>query len=338
MDANNQVKCIEVKQVGGPSVLEYVPYSIADVVLKPSQVLVRHSFAGVNFIDTYHRTGLYKKPLPFIPGTEGSGAIVKVGSDVKDARLGERVCFFSALPEGQGGYSTFSVNEADDVHPVPAAVPDDKAAAVVLQGLTAHYLTRSSYKVSEGDVVLVHAAAGGTGLLICQMAKMHGARVIGVCGSADKAALARSVGRADEVIDYSATPDWEAEVKALVPKGVDCVYDGVGKATFKKSIAVLKCRGHMISFGNASGAVEPVTPLELYAAGSIILQRPGLWHYCDKASGELQWRLGEVMKWVEGGELTLHIGKTMRLDKAQEAHELIESRGSVGKILLNCQE
>lgn len=322
---------------GGPEVLAVRPSSHTPdaTQLEGGQVLVHNAYAGVNFIDTYFLSGLYKKPaMPYVVGEEGAGAVVKVGAGVPETMLGKRVAYFGGAG-CTGSYAAFTVAPASALREVPDGVTDAEAAAVMCQGLTAHYLVDSSYPCGPGSTVVVHAAAGGTGLLVCQMAKLRGARVIGVCGGAEKATLARSVGRADVVIDYVATPDWAPLVRAAAPQGVDAVYDGVGQATFAGSLSVLRPRGYMIAFGNASGAVPPVSPLELSRAGSVYLQRPTLGDFM-RTPEEVQRRTSEVFGWVASKQVQLTIGHEYPLHEAAQALTDLQSRKTTGKLLLKC--
>lgn len=306
-------------------------------------MLLRHSFAGVNFIDTYFRSGLYTdptKPLPFIPGFEGSATVLAVGPDVDPQMVGKRVAFCASR---EGSYSTFSVASADDLHVIPDGVSDSVAAAVLLQGCTASYLTEDCYQVGPGSVVVVHAAAGGTGLLLTQMCVARGATaVIGICGGAAKAEVSKTVGRATHVVDYTATPQWDEEVRrichSLGRSGADAVFDGVGKSTFERSCSVLRTRGHMITFGNASGAVEPISPLFLTKSGSISLQRPKLEHFMDRPSGEAKRRVASVFAQVQAKQLDVLIAKQFTLRNAAAAHEYLESKSAIGKILIDCTD
>ena len=327
------IKCIQVPKTGGSDVLSLVDFPITDVKLAAGQVLVRNSFAGLNFIDTYFRSGLYEKPVPFIPGGEGSGAIVAVGDGVdKEKFLGRRVAYYKS----EGSYSSFTVTKAADSFEIPKGVSDEQAAALLLQGCTAHYLTHDSYKVQEGSTVLLHAAAGGTGLLISQICKKFGATVIGTAGSEEKLELARTVGKVDHLINYKENAEWAAEVRKLCPNGVDVVYDGVGKATFDKSLGCLRKRGHMITFGNASGAVDPIAPLTLTKFGSLVLQRPKLYDY--EGPDEINQRVSDIFAWLADGSLAVTVGKVFPLKEAKAAHDYLEGRRSTGKILLNCTE
>lgn len=325
-----------VREHGGPDKLLVEDFTAKDLVVGPDDVLVRNSFAGLNFIDTYYRSGLYKKPaLPFVCGEEGSGAVVKVGSRVPKELLGQRVAYFAC---SSGSYSSFTTVPYRDAFPIPVGVRDDIAAASMLQGCTAHYLTESVYPVQRGDVVLVHAAAGGTGLLVSQMCKRRGATVIGTCGGAEKASIARSIGRVDYIVDYKEDHDWLRRVKEICPDGVHCVYDGVGKATFLQSLGALRRRGTMASFGNASGAVEPISPLLLTQHGSITLQRPTLRDFASHENNEVQQRVRDVFAGIDKGDLTVLIGKVFPLQDVRDAHEYLEERHSHGKLLINCQE
>ncbi|KPI85212.1 putative quinone oxidoreductase [Leptomonas seymouri] len=330
-------RCVRVHTHGGPEVLSVDAFQPAkDLQLGPSDVIVRNAYAGVNFIDAYYRSGLYKKPaLPYTAGEEGAGAVVKVGAGVPSTLLGKRVAYYGGLGSS-GSYASFTVVSASALHEVPHGVSDEEAAAVVCQGLTAHYLIDSSYPCAPGSTVVVHAAAGGTGLLLCQVAKLRGARVIGVCGGTAKAELARAVGRADAVIDHMATPDWVAAVRAVAPaEGVDAVFDGVGQSTFAGSLSLLRKRGYMISFGNASGAVPPISPLELSRAGSVYLQRPRLADFL-RTKEEAGRRAAEVFGWVATKQLAVTVGHVYPLRDAAQAHIDLESRKTMGKLLLNC--
>lgn len=334
-------QCVRVRQHGGPEVMELCEMTPAELgrALQPDEVLVRNSYAGVNFIDTYYRSGLYRKPaLPYVPGEEGAGAVLRVGSAVAAAgavAVGQRVAYFGG--GGGGSYAAFSVVPAAALRAVPAGVSDRDAAALLCQGLTAHYLVHDSYPCAPGSVVVVHAAAGGTGLLVCQLAKLRGATVIGVCGGAAKAALAARVGRCDHVVDYAATADWPAAVRALAgPRAaVDAVYDGVGQATFAGSLAVLRPRGYLITFGNASGPVPPVAPLDLMKAGSVYLQRPTLADFMrTKEEGDA--RAADLFRWLDEGKLQLTIGEVFALKDASKAHKALEGRKTTGKVLMDC--
>ncbi|EPY32063.1 NADPH2:quinone reductase [Strigomonas culicis] len=270
--------------------------------------------------------------MPYTPGLEGAGAVVQVGSAAPASLLGQRVSYHG---DSSGSYASFTIVAQDSLSRVPEGVSDADAAAVPCQAFTAHYLTHDSYVCGPGSVVVVQAAAGGTGLLICQMAKLRGATVIALCGGEAKAALAASVGRADHVIDYKAVHDWPAAVRQIAPEGVHAVYDGVGRDTFEGDLRVLRRRGTLVSFGNASGAVPPVAPLLL--AGSIYLQRPKLNDYMVTAE-EREKRAADVYGWIQKKQLQLTIGKIFPLSEAAQAHAYIEGRQSTGKLLLNCKE
>ena len=320
------MKAIRVQSPGGQDVLKYE--EVSDPKPGPGQVLVKLHAIGVNFIDVYHRTGLYKLPLPFTPGMEGSGVVESVGTDVTEVQLGDRVAYAMTV----GAYAELAVVPSRQLVKIPATMDFSSAAAVMLQGMTAHYLTHSTYAIQPGDTILVHAAAGGAGLLIAQMAKRCGARVIGTVSTEEKARLARSAG-VDEVILYTQA-DFEAEVKRLTEgKGLPVVYDSVGKTTYEKSLNCLRPRGMMVLFGQSSGAVPPIDPGILAAKGSLYLTRPSLGHY-SATREELVSRADDVIGWVSKGELKLRIEKTFALSDAAEAHRELESRRTTGKLLI----
>ncbi len=320
------MRAILVETTGGPDAL-----SLADVPVPtpgPTEVVVRIAASGVNFIDVYFRTGLYKAPAPIAIGSEAAGVVHQVGEAVTDFVPGDRVAYAMA----RGSYAEYACVPAVQLVKVPAAVSLDTAAAVLLQGLTAHYLTRSVYQVKAGDTCLVHAAAGGTGALVVQMAKHAGARVFGTVSSASKAAIARAAG-ADEVINYT-EQDFAAECRRLTDgRGVDVVYDGVGRSTFDKSLDSLRVRGMLVLFGAASGPVPPFDPAILNAKGSLFLTRPGLAHYIA-AREELAWRAAELFGLLERGALTVRIDATFPLERAADAHRALEGRQTTGKLLL----
>ena len=320
------MKAIRVQSPGGQDVLKYE--EVSEPKPGPGQALVKLHAIGVNFIDVYHRTGLYKLPLPFTPGMEGSGVVEAVGADVTEVQPGDRVAYAMAV----GAYAELAVVPSWQLVKIPASLDFSSAAAAMLQGMTAHYLTHSTYAIQRGDTILVHAAAGGAGLLIAQMAKRRGARVIGTVSTEEKARLARSAG-ADEVILYTEA-DFEAEVKRLTEgKGLPVVYDSVGKATYEKSLNCLRPRGMMVLFGQSSGAVPPIDPGILATKGSLYLTRPSLGHYSTTRE-ELLSRAGDVLDWVCKGELKLRIEKTFALSDAAEAHRELESRRTTGKLLM----
>jgi NADPH2:quinone reductase len=320
------MKAIRVQSPGGQDVLKYE--EMPEPKPNSGQALVKLHAIGVNFIDVYHRTGLYKLPLPFTPGMEGAGIVESIGGNVTEVQAGDRVAYAMAV----GAYAERAVVPAWQLVKLPTSLDFSSAAAAMLQGMTAHYLTHSTYAIQHGDTILVHAAAGGAGLLIIQMAKRRGARVIGTVSTEEKAQLARSAG-ADEVILYTQT-DFEAEVKKLTDgKGLPVVYDSVGKTTYEKSINCLRPRGTMVLFGQSSGPVPPLDPGILAAKGSLYLTRPSLGHY-SATREELLSRAGDVLGWVAKGELKLRIDRTFPLSDAAKAHCELESRRTRGKLLL----
>ncbi len=320
------MKAIQVAQVGGPEVLTLVDVPVPDP--KPNEALVQIEAAGVNFIDVYFREGRYPAPLPFTCGQEGAGLVVAVGPDVTTLRLGDRVAYSGVM----GSYAEYAAIPADRLVTLPDGLDFTQAAAAMLQGMTAHYLTHSTYPIKSGDTVLIHAAAGGVGLLLVQMAKRLGARVIGTAGNEHKGELAREAG-ADEVIIYTEV-DFETETRRLTDnQGVHVVYDGVGKDTFAKDLKVMRPRGYVVLFGGASGAVPPFDLLELTKYGSLFVTRPSLQHYIATRE-ELDQRAGDVLQMIERGELKLRIHQTYPLAEAQQAHRDLESRKTTGKLLL----
>ena len=321
------MKAIEVKTTGGPEVLQLVELPVPQP--KPHEVLVKITRAGVNFIDVYQREGRYKVPLPFVLGQEGAGVVEASGSGVKTVKVGDRVAWSSIL----GSYAEHAAVAAERVVPVPDGVTDQQAAAVMLQGMTAHYLTHDSYRLEKGQTALVHAAAGGVGLLLVQMAHNLGARVIGTVSTEDKARLARDAG-ADEIIVYS-QQDFEVEVKKITGgKGVNVVYDGVGKDTFSQGLNVLRPRGMMVLFGGSSGAVPPFDPLLLTQKGSLFLTRPTLVDYIASRE-ELGMRSQAVFEMIRANQLKPRIERTYPLADAQQAHRDLEGRKTTGKLLLS---
>ncbi|HKY97783.1 MAG TPA: quinone oxidoreductase [Gemmatimonadaceae bacterium] len=294
----------------------------------PGQALVRVEAAGVNFIDVYKRTGMYKIPLPTTLGEEGAGAVVAVGDDVNEIKPGDRVAWALVT----GAYADYAVVRADRLVPIPANVSAQLAAAIMLQGMTAHYLATSTYPLKEGDTCLVHAAAGGVGLLLVQIAKMRGATVIGTAGSEEKADLARNAG-ADHMIVYT-KQDFVAEVKRITNgSGVNVVYDSVGATTFMGGLDVLGPRGTMALFGQSSGAVGPLDPQILNQKGSLFLTRPTLAHYALTRE-ELLWRSTELFNWVERGKLDVRIGGEYPLEEVANAHDALEGRRTTGKLVI----
>ena len=320
------MKAIRVQAHGGQDVLRYE--DVPDLKPQAGQALVKLHAIGVNFIDVYHRIGLYKLPLPFTPGMEGSGVVEATGADVTEVQPGDRVAYAMAI----GAYAERALVPSWQLVKLPADVDFSSAAAAMLQGMTAHYLTHSTYAIQRGDTILLHAAAGGAGLLIIQMAKQRGARVIGTVSTEEKARLARSAG-VDEVILYTQT-DFEVEVRRLTEgKGLPVVYDSVGKTTYEKSLNCLRPRGMLVLFGQSSGPVPPLDPGILAAKGSLYLTRPSLGHY-SATREELLSRAGDVLDWVANGRLKLRIEKTMALSDAADAHRELESRRTTGKLLL----
>jgi NADPH2:quinone reductase len=318
---------IRVAQHGGPDVLEWAP--VDDPEPGPSDLIVELASAGLNFLDVYQRTGLYPMSLPFTPGSEGAGVVVAAGPEVTRFAVGDRVAWASVL----GSYAQqVRVPEASAVA-VPDDVGLDVAAAVLLQGMTAHYLALDTFPLAGGDRCLVHAGAGGVGLLLIQIAKRLGAEVFTTVGSADKADLAKAAG-ADHVILYNET-DFGAEVERIAgERPLDVVYDGVGQAVFSRSLELLRRRGTMVTFGNASGAVEPLSPLVLSRGGSLYLTRPTMFDYVATRD-ELERRAGDLFSWIADGSLDVRISTRVPLAAAAEAHRLIESRATTGKVLLD---
>ncbi len=284
--------------------------------------------SGVNFIDVYHREGRYKAPLPFIPGQEGAGTVEAVGSDVKSLKKGDRVAWSATL----GSYAAYACIAADRLVTVPSGVSDQQAAATMLQGMTAHYLSHDTHPLKRGETALIHAAAGGVGLLLVQMAHNIGARIIATVSTEEKAKLARDAG-ADEIILYTQT-DFETETKRLTDgKGVDVVYDSVGKTTFEKGLNVLRPRGIMVLFGGSSGAVPPFDLIALSQKGSLYVTRPSLHHYLLTRQ-ELEQRSAAVFSMIAAGKLKLRIEHTYPLADAAKAHRDLEGRKTTGKLLL----
>ncbi|WP_158889983.1 quinone oxidoreductase family protein [Amycolatopsis anabasis] len=317
---------VQVRQTGGPEVLEVAEVETGEP--GPRELLVDVAAAGVNYIDTYQRAGIYPIPLPHTLGLEGAGQIAAVGSDVNGFAPGDRVAW-QGVP---GSYAQRALVPADSAVRVPDGVSDQLAAALPLQGITAHYLVASTYPVQEGETILVHAAAGGVGLLLIQLAKARGARVIGTVSTAAKEALAREAG-ADEVIRYDQVDFAEATRKLTGGEGVHVVYDGVGKSTVDGSLASLRKRGLLALFGASSGPVPPIDPQRLNKAGSVYLTRPTSGDYVQTRE-ELEWRIGELFAAVADGSLQVRIGATYPLADARQAHEDLQARKTTGKVLL----
>jgi NADPH2:quinone reductase len=314
------MKAVFAEKHGGPENLKYA--DLPKPSPGPGQALVKIAAAGVNYIDVYFRIGLYPAEPPVLLGSEASGTVEAVGPDVSQVRVGDRVVYAMS----RGAYAEFAVVPAAQLVKIPAAVDFNTAAAAMLQGMTAHYLTHSTYPLKSGDSCLIHAAAGGTGLLLVQMAKARGARVIGTVGDEEKAKRAKDAG-ADEVIIYT------RENFAEKAKGMHVVYDSIGKTTFTQSLDCLRPRGMMVTFGNASGPVPEIAPLLLSQKGSLFLTRPTLVHYTSTPE-ELAWRAGDVLDWVGQGKLKIHIHKIYKLADAAQAQRDLESRKTSGKLLL----
>ena len=320
------MQAIQVSQVGGPEVLTSVDLPIPSP--KPNEAIVQIKAAGVNFIDVYFREGRYPSPLPFVLGQEGAGVVTDTGSDVTTVQRGDRVAYTSVL----GSYAQYAAVPANRLVKIPNALDFEQAAAAMLQGMTAHYLLYSSYPVQAGEFALIHAAAGGVGLLLVQMAKKLGTQIIATAGTHEKAQLARDAG-ADECIVYTES-DFESETRRLTNgDGVHVVYDGVGKATFDKDLNVLRPRGYLVLFGGSSGAVPPFDLIKLSQKGSLFITRPTLAHYTATRE-ELEWRANDVMQMIIRGNLKLRIHKSYPLADAAEAHRDLEGRKTTGKLLL----
>jgi len=320
------MKAIQIKHTGGPEVMELVDLPVPQP--KSNEAVVKIAAIGVNFIDVYNREGRYKQALPFVLGQEAAGTVTAIGSDVSDVKVGDRVAYASIL----GSYAEYAAVPADRLVRIPEGVSDREAAAAMLQGMTAHYLAFDTFPLKKGDTALVHAAAGGVGLLLVQMAHNIGARVIGTVSTDEKAKLARAAG-ADEIILYTQT-DFESETKRLTGgKGVDVVYDSVGKTTFDKGLNLLRPRGMMVLYGGSSGAVPPFDPIILTQKGSLFLTRPSLGAYVQTPE-ELQKRAGAVFAMIRDGKLKLRIEYLYPLKDAQQAHRDLEGRKTTGKLLL----
>jgi NADPH2:quinone reductase len=319
---------IEVAETGDPDVLKYVEKS--QPTPGPGQVLIKAEAIGVNFIDTYFRSGQYPRELPFIVGTEVCGTIEAVGDDVAALQVGDRVVTDKAL----GAYAEYSLAPADFVAYVPEGVESAAVAAALLKGMTAHYLIKSTYPVAQGDTVLVHAGAGGVGLLLTQWATSLAAKVITTVSTPEKAELSRQAG-AFEVLDYPDDPkEFGARIRELTGgKGVAAVYDGVGAATFESSLASLAVRGTLALFGASSGPVPPLDPQRLNAAGSLFLTRPTLAHY-TRTPDEFSWRAGELLDAIASGSLTVTVSERYPLAEAARAHIDLQSRKTVGSVVL----
>jgi NADPH2:quinone reductase len=320
------MKTVRVHQYGGLEALKLEDVPVPEP--GDGEARVKIEAIGVNFIDIYHRIGRYQGSLPLTLGQEAAGTVDAIGPNVTEVKPGDRVVYASV----QGAYAEYAIAPAWRLVPVPESVSARQAAAVMIQGMTAHYLTFSTYPLKEGETALVHAAGGGTGQLLVQVAKRRGARVIGTVSTEEKAMLAREAG-VDEVILYTQT-DFEAEVKRLTNgSGVNVVYDSVGRDTFDKSLNCLRRRGYMVLYGASSGAVPPLDPQTLNAKGSLFLTRPFLAHYTADRE-ELMWRVRDLFHWIAAGELKVRIDKTFPLAESAKAHRYLEDRQSKGKVLL----
>ena len=320
------MKAVRVKEYGGPEVMSYEDVDMPE--LGDTDVLVKVQASGINYIDTYQRSGLYQIPLPATLGLEAAGTVQEVGSEVTRFSAGDRVAYTSV----PGAYADYAAVPQDKLVGIPEGVSFNQGAAAMLQGCTAHYLCKSTYPVKAGDRCLIHAAAGGVGLLLIQMVKNAGGFVIGTCSTEEKADLARAAG-ADEVILYT-EQDFEAEVKRITDgAGVNVAYDSVGKATFEKSIDCLAPLGYMVLYGNTSGPVTEFNPATLGPKGSLFLTRPTLFAYtADRQS--LEWRTGDIFQWIDDGSLSLRIEHFFTLADVQDAHRALEGRQTTGKVIL----
>jgi NADPH2:quinone reductase len=317
---------IRIHHAGGPDVLEWEEVEVGDP--GPGQVRIRQEAAGLNFIDVYHRTGLYKQPMPFTPGVEGAGVVEAVGDNVANVKKGDRVAYAGPL----GGYAEVRMIAADRVVKLPKGISTEQAAGMMLQGMTAQMLLRSVFPVADGDMILVHAAAGGVGLIMCQWAAALGATVIGTVGTEEKAELARAHGCAHPIV-YS-KQDFVAEVaKITAGAKLPVVYDSVGRTTFMKSLDCLRTRGLMVSFGNASGPVAPFSPLVLSQKGSLYLTRPTLFHYIATRE-QLEQSAGELFDVVASGKVKIEVKQRFPLKDAAEAHRQLEARNTTGSTIL----
>jgi len=320
------MKAIQVTQTGGPEVLTFV--DLPAPAPKPNEALIEIKASGINFIDVYIREGRYPSPLPFIAGQEAAGVVTEVGAEVTNVKEDDRVAYCGIA----GSYAGYATVPADRLVKIPGELDFAHAAAAMLQGMTAHYLCHSTYAIKAGETALIHAAAGGVGQLLVQMCKRLGARVIATAGNEEKAKLARAAG-ADECIIYTEA-DFETETRRLTDgRGVQVVYDGVGKATFDQDLNVLRPRGYLVLFGGASGAVPPFDLIQLSQKGSLFITRPTLGHYTATRE-ELDWRAGEVLGMIAKGELKLQINHCYPLAEAEQAHRDLEGRKTTGKLLL----
>jgi NADPH2:quinone reductase len=320
------MKAIRIATTGGPEVLEWT--DIEDPIAEPGQVVVDVEAAGLNFIDTYHRTGLYPMSMPMTPGLEGAGTVTATGDGAGGVAIGDRV----AWTGGIGSYAEKVAIDAARTVPIPDPVTSDVAAAAMLQGLTAHYLAIDTFPLEPGSRCLIHAGAGGVGNLLIQVAKMRGAEVFTTVGTTEKADLAKSAG-ADHVILYRDVDFGDAIEEIAGPRPLDVVYDGVGQAVFDRSLELLRPRGMMVQFGNASGAVEPISPLRLSQGGSLFLTRPTLFDYISTRQ-DLLARSTDLFTWIGNDQLNVRIGQRFPMAEAAEAHRALEARRTTGKVLL----
>ena len=320
------MKAIRVSKIGGPEVMELV--DVPTPQPKPNEALVKVTVAGVNSIDAQFRDGRLRTPLPFIPGQEGAGVVASVGPQTKFLKAGDRVAWSGTL----GSYAEYVAAPEDHLVPIPASINDEQAVAAMMHGLTAHYLVNDAHKLKAGETALIHAAAGGVGLLLVQLAHAIGARVIGTVSSDEKAALAREAG-ADEVVVFTRN-DFESDVNRLTgSKGVDVVYDGVGKDTFEKNLNVMRLRGMLVLYGMSSGPVPPVDPAKLSEKGSLYMARTSLAHF-TATRDELLARTSALFALIEEGKLKVQIAKTYPLAEGAQAHRDLEGRKVTGKLLL----
>jgi len=320
------MRAVRIHQPGGSSALQ-LDLDVPTPKVGPKEVLIELAVAGVNYIDTYHRTGLYPLPLPAIIGREGAGVVASVGSEVKGFEVGDRVACITAH-----AYADYVAVAADQVHHLPKELDFKVGCASLLQGLTAHYLITSTYPVQKGDYVLVHAGAGGTGALLIQMAKLKGATVITTVSTKEKGDIAKEAG-ADVIINYTTENFMEIARKVTDGQGVHVVYDGVGKNTWENSLKSLRKRGYLVLFGNASGPVPPFNPLLLSQNGSLFVTRPTLFDYIADPK-EYALRINDLWDWIKSKKVTIRIGGEYDLSQASEAHDFLESRAALGKVLL----
>jgi NADPH2:quinone reductase len=317
---------IQIGEQGGPEVLKWT--ELPDPTPGSDQIVVEVAAAGLNFIDTYQRSGLYPVSMPFVPGLEGAGTVLAIGDDVDTVEIGDQVAWATS----PGAYAGQVAIPAASAVKVPDGIDLEVAAALVLQGMTAHFLAMSTYPLGPGDRCLIHAGAGGVGLLLIQIAKLQGAEVYTTVGTPEKAELARLAG-ADHTILYRDLDFAAAVVELAGERPLDVVFDGVGKSVFAQSLTLLRPRGMMVTFGNASGPVDPVAPLELSTNGSLFLTRPTLFHYV-RTHSELQGRADDLFGWVASGDLDVRIGARYALRDAADAHRALEARTTTGKVLL----